>query len=67
MTTVPVPVKVNVAPPNAAVGPKTNLMAPLEATAVIDTCVPTRAGRLDCVTEPERVTVVPSVEPVSGN
>ena len=58
ITTVPVPVKVK--------GPKMNVIAPVDASAVIDTGVPISAALLDCVTNPVRVMTVPVIEPVSG-
>ncbi len=42
-------------------------MAPVDAVALILTCVPTNAEMLDCVTMPESVTVLPNTEPASGN
>ncbi len=59
MTTVPVPLTVK--------GPMVKVMNPVDASAVIVTGSPIKLWMLDCVTVPERVTVVPSVEPASGN
>lgn len=59
MTTVPEPVSVNV--------PNMKVMVPLDALALIPTGVPMSAATLDCVTEPESVTMLPDMEPVSGN
>jgi hypothetical protein len=59
MATVPKPVSMN--------PPKLKLMNPLDALAVIATGVPMKLLMLDCVIEPESVTVLPDTEPVSGN
>ena len=48
-------------------GPMWKVMKPVDESAVILTVSPTKLGRLDCVTVPEKVTVVSVIEPVSGN
>ncbi len=57
MTTVPVPLTMK--------GPMLKVMDPVDESAVIVTGSPTKLGRLDWVTVPVRVTVVPVTEPVS--
>ncbi len=65
ITTVPVLVVKVKGKGEANPTPKTKVMAP-DVSAVIETGIPIKLGLLDCVTVPVRVTVVPSVEPISG-